>query len=139
MDVRVHLSPERSECKAKYEVDQRGIRQATLVQPQGSRSPAVDILTKNNQNGLTIQELNMPVSIMLKNIPDNVYSILKSNAEANRRSLNSETIVCLETLLLKPEMSINERIASIQRLTSKQDPKKMATIDIDKAKREGRA
>ena len=81
----------------------------------------------------------MPVSIMLKNIPDNVYSILKSNAEANRRSLNSETIVCLETLLLKPEMSINERIASIQRLTSKQDPKKMATIDIDKAKREGRA
>jgi antitoxin FitA len=96
--------------------------------------PSVD-----NQNGLNLQEVNMPVSIMLKNIPDNVYSILKSNAEANRRSLNSETIVCLETLLLKPEMSINERIASIQRLTSKQDPKKMATIDIDKAKREGRA
>jgi antitoxin FitA len=81
----------------------------------------------------------MPVSIMLKNIPDNNYSILKSKAEANRRSLNSETIVCLETLLLKHDISIEKRIASIQRLTSKQDPKKMATIDIDKAKREGRA
>jgi antitoxin FitA len=81
----------------------------------------------------------MPVSIMLKNVPDNVYSILKSNAEANRRSLNSETIVCLETLLLKPDVSVSERLARIQRLTSKQDPKKMATIDIDKAKREGRA
>jgi antitoxin FitA len=87
----------------------------------------------------TVKEITMPVSIMLKNIPDNVYSILKSNAESNRRSLNSETIVCLETLLLKPEISVADRIASIQRLTSKQDPKKMATIDIDKAKREGRA
>ena len=81
----------------------------------------------------------MPVSIMLKNIPDNVYTILKSNAESNRRSLNSEAIVCLETLLLKPNISTLERLARIERLTRKQDPKKMATIDIDKAKREGRA
>jgi antitoxin FitA len=81
----------------------------------------------------------MPVSIMLKNVPDNIYSILKSNAESNRRSLNSETIVCLETLLLKSKISVDERLARIQRLTSKQDPNKMATIDIDQAKREGRA
>ena len=81
----------------------------------------------------------MPMSIMLKNIPDSVYTILKSNAESNRRSLNSEAIVCLETLLLKPNISALERIARIEQLTSKQDPKKMATIDINKAKREGRA
>jgi antitoxin FitA len=99
----------------------------------------LDILTKKNHNGFASKEPNMPMSIMLKNIPDNVYAILKSNAETNRRSLNSETIVCLETLLLKPNISVNERLARIERLTSKQDPKKMASIDIDKAKREGRA
>jgi hypothetical protein len=47
--------------------------------------------------------------------------------------------VCLETLLLKRDISVSERLARIQQLTSKQDPKKMAMIDIDKAKREGRA
>jgi antitoxin FitA len=99
----------------------------------------LDILTKKNLNGFAAKEPNMPMSIMLKNIPDNVYAILKSNAETNRRSLNSETIVCLETLLLKPNISVNERLARIERLTSKQDPKKMASIDIEKAKREGRA
>ncbi len=81
----------------------------------------------------------MPVSIMLKNIPDNVYSILKSNAATNRRSLNSEAIVCLETFLLKPDLSASERLVRMERLTSKQDPKKMASVDISKAKREGRA
>jgi antitoxin FitA len=80
----------------------------------------------------------MPVSIMLKNIPDSIYSILKSNAEANRRSLNSETIVCLENALLKRATDPSARLAQIQRLTSKQDPKKMSSIDITKAKREGR-
>jgi antitoxin FitA len=38
----------------------------------------------------------MPMSITLKNIPDDIYLQLKTAALANRRSLNSEAIVWLE-------------------------------------------
>ena len=36
----------------------------------------------------------MPTTLTLKNIPDDVYDRLKASAEANRRSMNSEAIVC---------------------------------------------
>ena len=42
----------------------------------------------------------MPTTLTLKNIPDEVYDRLKAPAEAHRRSLNSEAIVCLESVLL---------------------------------------
>ena len=42
----------------------------------------------------------MPTTLTLKNIPDDVYDRLKASAEAHRRSLNSEAIVCLESVLL---------------------------------------
>ncbi|HNS57464.1 MAG TPA: Arc family DNA-binding protein, partial [Nitrosomonas europaea] len=41
----------------------------------------------------------MPTTLTLKNIPDDVYERLKVAAEVHRRSLNSEIIVCLETVL----------------------------------------
>ena len=41
----------------------------------------------------------MPTTLTLKNIPDAVYAKLKSAAALHRRSLNSEAIVCLETVL----------------------------------------
>jgi antitoxin FitA len=80
----------------------------------------------------------MPVSITLKSIPDDVYLRLKSSADANRRSLNSEAIVCLESALRKPQTPTAERIARIRALTQGLDPKKLAKVDIDRAKREGR-
>ncbi len=36
-------------------------------------------------------------TITVKNIPDNVYDNLKQSATANRRSINSEIIVCIES------------------------------------------
>ena len=38
-------------------------------------------------------------TITLKNIPDDLYERLKSQAQAHRRSVNSELIHCLETVL----------------------------------------
>lgn len=35
-------------------------------------------------------------SITVKNIPEDLYDLLKQRAEANRRSINSEIIVCIE-------------------------------------------
>ncbi|MGC8703572.1 MAG: FitA-like ribbon-helix-helix domain-containing protein, partial [Thiomonas sp.] len=42
----------------------------------------------------------MPTTLTLKNIPDEVYQRLKTSAEIHRRSLNSEAIVCLESVLI---------------------------------------
>jgi plasmid stability protein len=44
-------------------------------------------------------------TLTLKNIPDDVYKRLKAAAESHRRSLNSEAIVCLETVLLPGRIS----------------------------------
>ena len=44
----------------------------------------------------------MPATLTLKNIPDEVYERLKASAETHRRSLNSEAIVCLKSVLEEP-------------------------------------
>jgi len=35
-------------------------------------------------------------TVTVKNIPGDVYELLKQSAEANRRSINSEIITCIE-------------------------------------------
>ena len=47
----------------------------------------------------------MPTTLTLKNIPDFVYDRLKLSAEAHRRSMNSEAIVCLEAVLLPAKVT----------------------------------
>ena len=53
----------------------------------------------------------MPTTLTLKNIPDALYGRLKETADAHRRSLNSEVIVCLESILLPQKISVEERLA----------------------------
>ena len=52
----------------------------------------------------------MATTLTLKNIPDEVYNRVKAAAETDRRSLNSEAIVCLESVLLPGRMGPRERI-----------------------------
>ena len=81
----------------------------------------------------------MPTTITLKGIPDKIYEQLKVSAESNRRSLNSEVIACLETLLLPRKTTALEHIAKARevRLSLKKGMFKPA--DIDRFKRAGRA
>lgn len=58
-----------------------------------------------------IRGANMPTTLTLKNIPDEVYERLKASAETHRRSVNSEAIVCLESVLLPDRMAASERLA----------------------------
>ena len=58
----------------------------------------------------------MPTSLTLKNVPDAVYERLKASAELHRRSLNSEAIFCLETLLLPRKIDSEERIIRARQL-----------------------
>ena len=80
----------------------------------------------------------MPTTLTLKNIPDEVYDRLKAAAEAHRRSLNSEAIVCLESVLLPGRMDPGERIARARALRASLPKAKFKAREIDGFKREGR-
>jgi len=80
----------------------------------------------------------MPTTLTLKGIPDDVYERLKISAEAHRRSLNSEAIVCLETVLLPGKMPPAERLARARALRASLPKGKFHVKDIDILKREGR-
>ena len=80
----------------------------------------------------------MPTTLTLKNIPDEVYERLKRSAEANRRSMNSEAIVCLEAVLLPARLAPAERLARARELRAALPKGEFQARDIDALKREGR-
>lgn len=81
----------------------------------------------------------MPTTLTLKNIPAIVYERLKASAQAHRRSLNSEAIVCLESALLPGSVAPTERIARARALRATLPMVKFKARDMDAMKREGRA
>lgn len=80
----------------------------------------------------------MPTTLTLKNIPDAVYERLKAAAATHRRSLNSEAIVCLESVLLPGKMSPTERLARAQALRASLPQGRLIAEEIDGLKSEGR-
>ena len=80
----------------------------------------------------------MATSLTLKNIPDEVYDRLRLSAATHRRSLNSEAIVCLETVLLPIKLASNERLTRARKLRAELAPVKFRARDIDALKRQGR-
>ena len=80
----------------------------------------------------------MPTTITLKGIPDDVYVQLKRSAEANRRSLNSEAIACLETLLLPRKTTALEHVAAARAVRSSLKQGAFKPEDIARFKRAGR-
>jgi len=81
----------------------------------------------------------MPTNITLKGIPDDVYDRLKVSADANRRSVNSEVIACLETLLLPKKSSAMQHLVAIRALRARLPADGFNHDDIDRLKREGRS
>jgi len=69
-------------------------------------------LRQNGTEMVSLQkESAMPITLTLKNIPDTVYARLKLSAKIHWRSLNSEAIVCLESVLLPTRIMPDERLA----------------------------
>ncbi len=77
----------------------------------------------------------MPTTLTLKNIPDLVYEELKRSAESHRRSLNSEAIMCLESVLLPVKVTTSERLARARALRATLQQGQFTANDIDTAKR----
>ena len=80
----------------------------------------------------------MPMNLTLKNIPDAVYERLKNSAQAHRRSLNSEAMVCLETVFFSLRIAPTERLARARELRASLPKAKFRAKDIDAFKHEGR-
>ena len=81
----------------------------------------------------------MPTTLTLKNIPDLVYESLKASAQHHRRSLNSEAIVCLESVLLPGARSVSERLSRARQLRASLGPIEINETELQAFKREGRA
>jgi antitoxin FitA len=80
----------------------------------------------------------VPTTLTLKDIPDDVYQRLKAAAAAHRRSLNSEAIICLESVLTSTRVSPAERLERIRRLRAELEGTEFLADDIDAMKRWGR-
>ena len=58
-------------------------------------------------------------TMTLKNIPDDLYEQLRKSAEHNRRSINSEAIVCLERALQAQPVDTRAILARARELRSR--------------------
>ena len=80
----------------------------------------------------------MPTTLTLKNIPNEVYDRLKASAEANRRSMNSEAIVRLESALMPGKLAPIELLAQIRAVRETLPKANFNSRDIDTFKKKGR-
>ena len=87
---------------------------------------------------LFISEVDM-ASLTIKNIPDDLYKNLKISANMHHRSINSELIHCLETVLLPKKLSPAELELNARLLRGKVKADLIDSAEIDEAKRAGRA
>jgi plasmid stability protein len=77
-------------------------------------------------------------TLTIKNVPPELYEQLKQNADAHRRSINSEVIVCLEHSLQKPPRNSDELLARIRKLRKRTALLPLTDKLLSQAKREGR-
>lgn len=77
-------------------------------------------------------------AITLKNIPDDLYSRIKENAALNHRSINSEIIYCLETVVKSRPIDPEKFLAKIEKLNQGVSIPLLTEAFLQKAKSEGR-
>lgn len=77
-------------------------------------------------------------TITVKNMPDDLYERLKQSAEAHRRSINSEIIVCLEHSLRSQRISPEATLARARQLREKMGEYKIEDDELTAVKTAGR-
>jgi antitoxin FitA len=80
----------------------------------------------------------MPTTITLKGIPDELYQRLKSSADASHRSLNSEVIACLESVLMPRKATADQHLVAIRAIRARLPKAPFDHDEIDSLKRQGR-
>lgn len=74
----------------------------------------------------------------VKNIPDDLYAELKRQAEENRRSLNSEAIVCLQRAVRERPVDSEKVLRDLEEMRARMNLPWLTDEFLDEAKNEGR-
>ena len=77
-------------------------------------------------------------TVTVKNIPDELYDRLRSIAEVNRRSINSEIIMCIENTVLSRRINLDEVFENARHLRQFTAGHLISNEEFNKAKTEGR-
>ena len=77
-------------------------------------------------------------AITLKNIPEPLYERLKQAAETHRRSLNSEILVCLESVLTPRLHDVEGLLEEARAVREKTAHYRLTDEELDTARRSGR-
>lgn len=77
-------------------------------------------------------------TMTIKNMPDDLYAALKENAAANRRSLNRQTILCLEQAVQGKPIDVERVISRVRSRRNRLKKIFLTEADINEAKRKGR-
>ncbi len=74
----------------------------------------------------------------VKNIPTDIYAKLKQSAELNRRSINSEILVCIERAVSSQQIDPEFEIAKARMLRERTQLYIASEDEITEAKKAGR-
>ena len=77
-------------------------------------------------------------NLTIKNIPESLYQKLKETAKRNRRSMNSEVIVCLEEKLSETASDTLTNLEQIRQLRAASNRHFLTENEIRTIKNEGR-
>lgn len=77
-------------------------------------------------------------TMTIKNMPDELYVALKETAAANRRSLNSQAILCLERAVRSTPIDTRRLVSRVRARRARLKGIFVTDADINEAKREGR-
>jgi plasmid stability protein len=77
-------------------------------------------------------------SITVKNVPEELYERLKLSAQANRRSINSEIIVCIERAVSSERVEPEVVIARARELRDRTAEYRITDEEFNSAKADGR-
>jgi plasmid stability protein len=77
-------------------------------------------------------------TVTVKNIPDDLYERLKAAAEADRRSINSEIILCIEQAVASRRIDPEKVLESARRLRALTADHPIDDEEFNRAKAEGR-
>jgi len=77
-------------------------------------------------------------TVTVKNIPDELYERLKSVAEINRRSINSEIIVCIENAVVSHRIDLGKTLENARQLRHLTAEYLISDDEFNQAKDEGR-
>jgi len=78
------------------------------------------------------------VNFTIKGIPDDLYEALRERADQNRRSINSELLVCLEEALRGTRVSPEEMLARVDAVRERIRVPPYTESSLNAAKNRGR-